>query len=236
MITPAHKTAFAVNPTRLRTTRWLLRFLAETLFINPALKIETTGQEKIPLTEPTIILFNHVTYFDPLLAGWASKKRTAVPLSKIELMQNPPIALAAWAWGNVPIRRGAVDRAALKQAVALINSDDILMISPEGHRNKDGLRNPAEGTALLANQTSAVMVPIGISGTEHILANLKQFKRTDITINVGRLFKLKQGVTRKQYAKAADEMMYQIAPLVAPELRGLYGDLSQTTMETIEYV
>jgi 1-acyl-sn-glycerol-3-phosphate acyltransferase len=129
-----------------------------------------------------------------------------------------------------------VDRAALKQAISAIGTDGMLLIAPEGHRNHDGMRNPMPGVALLANQTNATIVPIGVSGAEKFMQNFKHFRRTHVSINIGKPFRLKKGIHRNQYEKVADEMMYQLAPLVVPELRGAYADLSKVTMETIEFV
>jgi 1-acyl-sn-glycerol-3-phosphate acyltransferase len=221
---------------RLRFTRWLLRSLGELFVTRTAMKLTITGLENVPRTGPTIVLFNHVTLLDPIVVALAVNFRAMIPLAKAELTRNPLMAWVVWAWGAIPVRRGEVDRVALRRAVEVIQSKDMLMIAPEGHRQKDGMRDPKEGVVLLAARTGAVMVPVGVSGTEHFWRNLFHLRRTPITAIFGRPFRLCEGTMRKQYAQAAHEIMYRIAPLVTPNLRGEYADLSRATMDTIELV
>src|SRR5260221_2966243 len=231
-LTATHAYPYPANPTRVKITRWIMRRMGD-LIAATTMKLTVTGLEHIPMEGPTIILFNHLTMIDPPLLCYVIKKRDATPLGKIELRRSPYFALALWGWRGVTIHRGEVDRAALKESISVIQSKDMLAIAPEGHRNP-GLRAPAEGSALLAKQTGAIMVPVGFSGTESVFAKLRHFHRADITVNVGQPFRLKPHVTRKDYPKAADEMMYRIAPLIRPDLRGDYADLSKATMDTIE--
>ena len=200
------------------------------------MKMTTSGLENIPATGPAIILFNHITVLDPIVAALEVGIRDAVPLAKEELTHNPLTAWLFWAWNAIPVKRGEVDRTALKRAIEVIRSTDLLMVAPEGHRQKEGLRDPKEGVVLLASKTGAVMVPVGISGTELFWHNLSRLRRTPISAIFGKPFRLKEGVNRKQYAQVAHEIMYRIAPLVTPNLRGDYADLSKATMETLELV
>jgi 1-acyl-sn-glycerol-3-phosphate acyltransferase len=233
-ITAENSYPLAFNSNRVRFTRWLLRRFGDVVYASTIIKPTVTGLENVPASGPAIGIFNHVTMLDPLISVSVIKKRDVVPLAKIELTHNPLTALLLWAWGTVTIQRGEVDRTALKQAISAIGTNGMLLIAPEGHRNHDGMRNPMPGVVLLANQTNAAIVPIGVSGAEKVMNNLKHLRRSKVTVNVGKAFKLKKGIRRNQYEKAADEMMYQLAPLVAPELRGAYADLSKATMETIE--
>jgi 1-acyl-sn-glycerol-3-phosphate acyltransferase len=227
---------YPANPKRVKVTRWMMRRLADVLLMHSIAKVTTTGLEYVPESGPAIVVFNHVTLFDPAIVGLVITKRDAVPLSKIELTQNLATSWMIWGWNCISVQRGEVDRTALRRALELLKTDDMLLVSPEGHRNKDGLRNPKEGTALLANQGNATILPVGVSGTEHIMTNLKRFRRTPVTAKIGRPFRLKSSVNRKLYQQATDEIMYQIATLTIPELRGEYADLSKATTETIEFV
>jgi 1-acyl-sn-glycerol-3-phosphate acyltransferase len=221
---------------RLRITRGLLRATANILFLRTTANLVVSGQGNIPRTSPVILVFNHVTLLDPIVVACGITVRGVVPLGKQELAANPLTGWVFWAWGAIPVKRGEVDRTALKRSVEIINSNEVLMISPEGHRQKHGMHDPKPGAVMLAAHTGAMLVPIGISGTEQYLHNVARLRRTKITANVGKPFRLKDGITRKQYLQAAHEIMYQIAPLVSPSLRGDYADLSKATMDTIEPV
>ncbi len=221
---------------RLGVTRWIMRRLGDLLFFKTTWKMKVNHLELVPRSGPSILIFNHVNIFDPLAAGSPITFRDPVPIGKLELMRNPIFALLVWGWAAILIRRGEVDRIALKKAIEVINSPDMLMITPEGHRNKDGLRNPREGVVLLAAQTGAVLVPAGVSGADKFLHNLWRLRRTEITVNYGRPFRFKGNIARKQYMDASHEVMFQLAALIEPHLRGEYADLSKATMNYIEYV
>jgi len=224
-------------PRWLYTRRWLMRhIIGELLLAKLFWKFTVTGTEHIPRSGPTLLVFNHVTLFDPLAAGIATGVREVTPLGKQELADNPITNIAFRAWGTITIKRGEVDRAALKNAIAVLEqTNDMLLISPEGTRQKHGMRDPKEGVVLLATHTHAQILPVGVTGTENFVSNLKRFRRAPITVNIGRPFRVKEGVTRKQYAQTVNEIMYQIAPLIAPHLRGEYADLSKATMDTLVY-
>ncbi len=219
---------------RLRNTRKIMRLLGDILFLRSTLKVTITGLEKVPRTGPAIVVFNHMNSIDWIVAACSIRFRDMVAMGKQELYDNPITWLGFWAWGAIPVRRGQVDRAALRRAIEVIESKDMLMISPEGHRQRGGLRDPKEGVIMLALRTGALIVPVGVSGTENFLRNLIRLHRTPTTARIGDPFRIKEGVTRKQYAQAADELMYRLALLVEPNLRGDYADLSKATTDTIE--
>jgi 1-acyl-sn-glycerol-3-phosphate acyltransferase len=221
---------------RLRFTRWVMRRLADILFMKTTLKVTATGVENVPRTGPTIVLFNHVTMIEPIVVACIMPFRDMVPLGKKELYDNPIGRLGFVGWGAYPVKRGEVDRTALRHALDIIESADMFMIAPEGHRNPEGLRSPKEGIVLLAVRTGATMVPVGVSGMENYFHNLKRLRRTPVTANVGKPFRIKEGVTRKQYMQAAHEIMYLLAALIAPNLRGDYADLSKATMDMIQEI
>ncbi|MCC7450720.1 MAG: 1-acyl-sn-glycerol-3-phosphate acyltransferase [Anaerolineae bacterium] len=224
-------------PRWLYIRRWLLRhIIGEIILARIMWKFTVNGTENIPRSGPTLLVFNHVTLFDPLAAGIATGIREVTPLGKQELADNPITNLAFRAWGTITIKRGEVDRTALKASIAILeHTNDMLLISPEGHRQKHGMRDPKEGVVLLATHTNAQIMPVGVTGTENFVNNLKHFRRTPITVNIGRPFSVREGVTRKQYTQTVNEIMYQIAPLIAPHLRGEYADLSKATMDTLAY-
>src|SRR5262245_17051487 len=129
-LTATHAYPYPANPTRVKITRWLFRRVGDVIALL-FLKLTVTGMENIPLTGPTIILFNHLSLLDPPLLCYVIKKRDATPLGKIELTRDPFFSLVMWGWRAVAISRGEVDRAALKEAISVIQSKDMLAIAPE---------------------------------------------------------------------------------------------------------
>jgi 1-acyl-sn-glycerol-3-phosphate acyltransferase len=224
------------NSPRVLITRKFARGIGQILFGKILFKVEVKGMENVPESGPTILVFNHLTLFEPVAIICSPIPRDMTAIAKEEILKNPVLALLGWLWGAVTVKRGEADVSAIKQAMAVVESGLMLLLAPEGTRQKDGLRDPKEGAVMLANKTHATLLPVGVSGTENFLSNLKRLRRTPVTLNIGKPFRIKPGITRKQYAQGAEEIMYQIAPLITPRLRGNYPDPAKSTMETIEYV
>src|SRR5450432_154777 len=222
------------NPTRVRITRWMLRQFGSFILFKVLFKVKVFGLEHVPMDQPGIVLFNHVNNFDPLVLAMVIKGRDVVPFGKVELARSPLTSWIMWGWDAIAVRRGAVDRRAIRLAIAAIRANNLLLIAPEGHRNKSGMRNPQECTVLLAAETNAMLIPVGVSGTENAWYNLKRLRRAELTFRIGQPFRLKPDVTRKDYKPAVKEMMYCIASLITPNLRGEFADLSQATTDKIE--
>jgi 1-acyl-sn-glycerol-3-phosphate acyltransferase len=225
------------NSLRVRLGRKFMYFIGQTLLWGLTVKLTTLNIENVPPSGPTILLFNHVSQVDPPLVGAWVKGRQCTPIGKEELSHNPLTAWMVWMWDTIPIKRGELDMTALRRALYVLeHTRDVLMIAPEGHRYK-ALSEPKEGFVMLAAKTNAVIVPAAISGTQYFRQNLKRFKRTPVMVNYGRPVRLKGKINRSQYRAVADELMYMISGLlVDPSLRGKYSDLSQATMNYIEYV
>jgi 1-acyl-sn-glycerol-3-phosphate acyltransferase len=224
------------NSPRVRLTRAFMRFLGDVLLFRTTAPLTVHGLENVPRTGPTLLLFNHLTLLDPPIMGAPIRFRDAIPIGKQELSRQLMTGWLAWLWDTIPLRRGEIDMQALRRALYVLNeSPDMLAIAPEGQRNK-ALGRPKEGFVMLAVRAQAVMVPVGISGTQHFGRNLRRLRRTPITVRYGRPMRFKGKVTRADYLAAADEVMYQLSALIEPSLRGEYADLSAATMRYIEYV
>jgi 1-acyl-sn-glycerol-3-phosphate acyltransferase len=230
--------AVKTRPQLLRG-RALLSLIARPLFFGLLLDYKVENVEVLPRTGPVMILMNHVSNLDPIPAVGACKFRDIVPICKAELYEKNWFTRATIdLWGCIPIRRGEVDMDALKLSLKVMEGPDILLVAPEGTRHKDGMREPKEGVAFLAQKSGAIIVPCGLSGTRthELQQHWKKLHRAPVTVRYGRPVKLKAGLKRADYKRITNELMYQIAPLLTPDIRGEYADLSKATMDTIEYV
>lgn len=225
------------NSPRTRLARRFMRLLGAVLLWRTTVKVTYHGLQHVPRHGPTLLLFNHLSQVDPPLIGGMITFRDLTPIGKEELLHNPLTAWMVHFWQAIPVKRGEMDMQALRRALYVLEqTNDILMIAPEGHRYK-ALSEPKEGFVMLAAKTNAQMVVAGISGTQHFRRNLLRLRRTHVTINYSRPIRLKRKVTRQEYRAVADEVMYYLAAHIAePELRGLYSDLSKATMHYIEVI
>lgn len=223
------------NSRWLRIRRRLMRFIGDILFTWTSCRITAHHTERLPRKGPVIMIFNHVTGIDPIMAGIMIRDRDNVPIGKIELVHNPLHRLILAIWDVILVRRGEMDMTALRRCLAVLESADFLSIAPEGTRSREGLRDPKDGFVMLAARSNAVIVPCGVSGTERLKGNVRRLRRTPILVDYGRPLRLKGKISRQSYHDAANELMYQIAMLIPPELRGAYSDLSKATMNYVEY-
>ena len=184
------------------------------------------GQENFP-QPPYILIANHISAFDiPLMGticphmvrGFAAAKHRRNPLFA-------PILLSA---GVIWVRRGEVDRRALRKALHILREEKgVLGIFPEGTRARGpyALQRGKPGVAYLATRADVPLVPLGITGTETIKHNLSQLRRTRVRGVVGAPFRLPESgrVRGKKLTAYTDLIMQRIAEVLPEEYRGIYA-------------
>jgi len=201
----------------------VLRFLIWALS-----NLEVRGRENLPADGAGIVYYNHIHWLDPgLVCG--SCRRYAVPLAKIESRGWPVVGWLLQWYHVIFIKRGVVDRDALKAAWQVLADGDIAVISPEGTRSLDGVLQPAkEGLAFMARQEpQAWLMPCAVTGTPKFSWNLGRIlHRPHIVLTYGRAFRLRwpgARVEREALREMTDEAMAQLAAYLPAEMRGIYG-------------
>lgn len=138
----------------------LVSFFAKIIF-----RLRVIGVENIPKAGGVIISANHNSYFDIPLLGCALP-RPVDNIAKSELFRNKIIAILFRKLGGFPIRRGQMDRSAIKEAVDRLKAGGMLSYYPEGTRSKDGsLQAPKAGIGRIVVKSGARVVPVYIHGT-----------------------------------------------------------------------
>jgi 1-acyl-sn-glycerol-3-phosphate acyltransferase len=195
---------------------------------------EVEGLENIPTDGPVITAQNHMIFVDTVVAA-AHIDREAVGMSKVENYSFPPLAFLFKLYGTFPVRRGEVDRAALRTALRVLKEGQVLMAAPEGTRSKTNtLQRGKDGLTYIAIRAGASVVPVAIWGQEKFWEQLRRLRRTKVKMVMGKPFVFEPGegkLTREQLTQMTDEMMYRLAALLPPEYRGYYSDLSAATEE-----
>ncbi len=124
------------------------------------------GVENIPKEGAVIVAPNHKSNFDPPLIGICSP-RIVHYMAKEELFEKPILAPILRFFGTFPVKRGSIDRAAIRQAMKEIKNGEPLGIFPEGtrvHGNKIGRFH--DGMASLALMTGTPVLPVAVIGSE----------------------------------------------------------------------
>ena len=196
------------------------------------LKLEVSGVENVPLTGPLILMMNHIDALDPFIVVGVFP-RPVTPMSKIEVFDIPLIGILTQAYGAIPIRRGQVDKGAVRQAFQVLLKGGVLLVAPEGTRSPThDLQRGKEGMALIAARTGAPIIPVGITGTEDAGRYWQRLRRVPVRIFIGEPFRLDPGgkqLRRPLLRAMTDEAMYQLAATLPPAYRGVYGDLDDAT-------
>lgn len=138
-------------------------------------RIEVEGRENIPASGGFVLASNHRSYADPPLLATRLRKQRCVFMAKEELFRNRFFGWLIRRLGAFPVTRGAGDNGVIETAEQFVRSGRVLMIFPEGTRSKDGrVGRGKTGVALIAAQTGAPVVPVGISftGTLHFRSRI----------------------------------------------------------------
>jgi 1-acyl-sn-glycerol-3-phosphate acyltransferase len=118
----------------------IARLLAPTLWWGRA---RVTGSELVPVEGAVLLVPNHDSQWDPIVVALALRKRRQLRfLARADLWRIFGLAPILRALRQIPIERGAGDRAALDNAVAALTRGEAICIFPEGKLSR-GRRLPA---------------------------------------------------------------------------------------------
>ena len=202
-------------------------------------RLDVEGLENVPASGPAILMINHVAFLDPVML-FACVRRRIVPMSKMENLELPGVNLLIRLWGAINVRRGEVDRAALRQAIEALKAGHLLLMAPEGTRSKSGeLQEPHDGIAFVATRTGALVIPVGIVGTPEIARNWKRFKRSRVHVMLGCPFYFETAgarVGREELSLMTREAMYQLAAVLPPQQRGRFANLRLATTNLLRLI
>ncbi|MCS7476499.1 lysophospholipid acyltransferase family protein [Umezawaea endophytica] len=135
------------------------------------------GLENIPGTGPVILAANHLSFVDSMIIPIVVPRRVYF-LAKAEYFEGTGIrgALSRWFFtgmGNIPVRRGQgrSARDSLDTVIKVLGDGEAFGIYPEGTRSLDGmLHRGRTGVARIALESGAPVVPIGLVGTDKVMA------------------------------------------------------------------
>lgn len=199
--------------------------------LRPLIGLRIVGWRNTPPSGPVIVVSNHLHNFDPVVLG-AVLPRPIFYMGKRELFVHPVLS---WIWrsfGAFPVNRDAIDRAALRHVLTLLSEGLVVGLFPEGTRSLTGALSAAHpGVALLALQSGAPILPVGITGTEALPFDAKaaaagRSRRGRVRVVVGRPFTLppRRPGEKQNLAATTDQIMLEVAALLPPAYRGVYAD------------
>lgn len=207
----------------------ILRFLIRIL-LRLIARFEIHGTENVPATGGIVIASNHIGILDIIMVYFAID-RTDLFIPVAEKWEK--IGWIKWLGRQLNflfVDRYNPDLKALRKMIALMEQGKCLVIAPEGTRSHSGALNEGKpGVAYLAARSGFPVIPVAITGTqdEVLLANVKLFRKSHITLTGGKQFSIPPLPKTERAAalqKYTDEIMCQIAALLPEKYRGVYAE------------
>ncbi|MGH1548656.1 lysophospholipid acyltransferase family protein [Leifsonia poae] len=214
-------------------------YYAGRILMAPLLKLvyrpHVIGKRNVPKHGPVILASNHLSFIDSVVIPMTAPRRVQF-LAKSSYFEGTGvkgrISRAFFtAIGAVGVKRGAGAAAqeALDQSRRIIDTGAAFALYPEGTRSLDGrLYKGRTGIGWLALTTGAVVVPVGLIGTDQMQPVGAKFPKPHrITVRFGEPLDLshfgppESGRARRQ---ATDAIMAAIHSLTGQELAGVYNE------------
>ncbi|MBO0828889.1 MAG: 1-acyl-sn-glycerol-3-phosphate acyltransferase [Streptosporangiales bacterium] len=141
------------HPRAMLPGRLLARLLSRGVY-----SLRVHGRQHVPATGPVILAINHRNILDGPVVFGACPRRARF-LVKAEMF-NGPLGSALRQAGQIPIRRGTPDRAALMTCLNWLRRGEVLGVFPEGTRGVGDFGNTRDGLTWLALRGRAPVVPV----------------------------------------------------------------------------
>jgi 1-acyl-sn-glycerol-3-phosphate acyltransferase len=193
-------------------------------------RMRVTGLENIPEEGPFILAPNHVSYADPPVIGAAVwPRRRLAYMGKSEIFEIPVFRTLIRSW-CFPVRRGAADQAAIRNALCVLRRGGALTMFPEGGLapNEDALLPGETGVAMVAARAGVPVVPVATVGMTRVLpCGSFLLRPRTIEVRIGQpldLPTLRVGRPgRAEFVDATHEIMGAIAGLLGKPHPGVSG-------------
>jgi 1-acyl-sn-glycerol-3-phosphate acyltransferase len=186
--------------------RWIARWL-----YRPAYRIRVSGLSRVPASGPVVLVANHSTMIEPQVIFGVLPRRS-VFLVKGELMSGV-LGFLLVRIGQLAVRRGSPDRAALMAAIGVLRAGGLLGVFPEGTRGAGDVAHAEQGAAWLVRTTGAVVLPVATRGTLRPSRSWRR-PRPKLDVLVGEPFHLTVQRGRSGLGEATEEIRRRLADLV----------------------
>jgi 1-acyl-sn-glycerol-3-phosphate acyltransferase len=158
-------------------------------------------------------------------------------MAKAEIFRLPLIGFASRLTGQIPVKRGEGDRAALEKALAYLHEGKAVTIFPEGEVAEHAHMVEAHaGVAMLALRSGVPILPIAHTGTRRLFRQRGfWWPRVEVRIGVPYVPEVPAGMARKAVLKwVTEDLMLRIARMMPPPERGFYAELVEASAKASE--
>ena len=140
-------------------------------------RIKVVHGERVPKTGACVLAPSHRSILDTPFLSCVTRRRIRF-MGKAELWKYGWSAAFLSALGGFPVDRSGADRAAMRAAEAALAGGEPLGMFPEGTRRSGPVvEDLHHGVAFVAARMGVPIVPLGIGGSERILARGRKLPR-----------------------------------------------------------
>ena len=174
-------------------------------------KGKTLGITNLPKRGGVVVVSNHGSHLDPPILGHALGRPVAF-MAKSELFNVPILSFIITACGAYPVKRGAGDREAIRNASAQLNEGWATGVFLDGTRQENGrVNDPKPGAALLAARTGSPILPVAIVNSHRAFPKGSVFPRfIPIHLRVGELIQPPKTKKREDLMSKTSEIQFSI--------------------------
>ena len=173
--------------------------------------LEIINKERLSSVQNCIIAPNHVAAVDPFFIG------SIIPveiyyLAKVELFRNKAVGSILKFLNAIPVKRGMIDKAAIRFVTQILNKGHSILIFPEGTRKSASVKS---GVGKFAMQLKKDILPIFIKNSPYFW---KCFLRKEkLKIVIGEKIKAESfsnlDETKENYRSLAEHVLKKINEL-----------------------
>lgn len=208
---------FVLNPKKTITYRVCAAIIsvASRLLFHPRVE----GIENIPLSGPVLIAPIHRSNVDFAFSLFISPRKVFF-MTKDSVFRVPLLGPLLTRLGAFPVKRDSADRESLRLAEQVLRRGQALVLFPEGTRKDGDAVEPLhDGAMFIASRTGAMVVPVGIAGSDRAMpVNAKLPRFSKIYIVVGKPIAPPTGegrVSRSQIAAKTEELRSELEAVYA---------------------
>jgi 1-acyl-sn-glycerol-3-phosphate acyltransferase len=172
---------------------------------------KTLGNSNLPKTGGVVVVSNHGSHLDPPILGHALGRPVAF-MAKSELFKVPILSFIISACGAYPVKRGAGDREALRNASNRLIEGWATGVFLDGTRQENGrVNDPKSGAALLAARTGSPILPVAIVNSHRAFPKGSMIPRfVSIHLRVGELIQPPKTRKRQDLTSTTKEIQISI--------------------------
>lgn len=183
--------------------------------------IRVEGTEHLPQQGGVLIASNHISALDTLLLPYTILSSQGCQIvwapAKEELFRIPLVGSILRSWGAFPVRRGKGDLRAMRQMLAHMRTDK-MMLFPEGTRSRDGQLQAGKRTVgKLVYLARPTVIPTAILRAEHGSASRRfwPYQRPWMHIHYGKPLDLQRFYSMPDSKATSEAIVQEIMGAIA---------------------